>query len=464
MVAVAFLTLQVPSSDADVAGNGTIYSPYSGHVTVLEPFAFYEVGTAFDCTLDRGSMSYGITSGFGLSVEDEHLYGTSSAAGVCEITSIGDYGHTTYTLNFVPEVMDGRVQTLTVGTFFDTVGIWTDADITLDEPSEIDESGLYYVTLDVGVHMVEDTMEKLELFTQMMDMGMIFLGSFEITDVNYDDGIIIMSMEFTNNSVHPLGHASWTPTYFVSNGEVVYELFEVEELYPDGTPTPSDPTRDGYVFTGWYEDPHCTQEWAFRTSEDWMYPDETSYPVRYIYAGWERDESEPQIGEVFSDADLMFEITGTDTVKLIDDRFDQNIPSWYLGDIVIPSVVSHPSGQQFTVNEIDRVAFSSCGGVRTITIPETVDTIGFCAFGYTYGLTDVYFEGVAPISVDRDVFASDKEDTIKVHTSGWNPLDVFTEYQLSNNREIQWVNEVPVLTFLSNPSDPLYATVSYGRE
>ena len=40
---------------------------------------------------------------------------------------------------------------------------------------------------------------------------------------------------------------------------------------------PADPTRTGHTFTGWYQDPACTQPWDF---DDWVTGDMT------LYAGW----------------------------------------------------------------------------------------------------------------------------------------------------------------------------------
>jgi uncharacterized repeat protein (TIGR02543 family) len=43
---------------------------------------------------------------------------------------------------------------------------------------------------------------------------------------------------------------------------------------------PSDPTREGYTFTGWYHDTECTNDWSFST--------DTILAITTLYAGWEK--------------------------------------------------------------------------------------------------------------------------------------------------------------------------------
>ena len=49
-------------------------------------------------------------------------------------------------------------------------------------------------------------------------------------------------------------------------------------MYGDSVEEPEDPTREGYVFTGWYQDKNCTYEWDMETN--------TVSESMTLYAGW----------------------------------------------------------------------------------------------------------------------------------------------------------------------------------
>ena len=54
-----------------------------------------------------------------------------------------------------------------------------------------------------------------------------------------------------------------------------------EQMYGDLIDVPEPPTREGYVFTGWYADENCTQRWVMDYSQ--VGQDTT------LYAGWEAE-------------------------------------------------------------------------------------------------------------------------------------------------------------------------------
>ena len=62
--------------------------------------------------------------------------------------------------------------------------------------------------------------------------------------------------------------------------------------------------------------------------------------------------------------------------------------SSYSGNIVIPSKVTY-SGKTYTVKVIDFDAFCWCDGLTSVTIPNSVTSIGVCAFSHCSGLTSV---------------------------------------------------------------------------
>ncbi len=78
-------------------------------------------------------------------------------------------------------------------------------------------------------------------------------------------------------------YAGWTPVKaIVSNVDGTKTDLQVKS---DGTiAEPMAPTRDGYVFKGWYSDPYCTRAFDF---EQPLYDDVT------LYSKWEAKASEP---------------------------------------------------------------------------------------------------------------------------------------------------------------------------
>ncbi len=59
--------------------------------------------------------------------------------------------------------------------------------------------------------------------------------------------------------------------------------------------------------------------------------------------------------------------------------YDGTDYSDYNGDVIIPSLVTH-GNITYTVSSIGPLAFLGCPGVTSITIPNSVTTIGYFAF------------------------------------------------------------------------------------
>ena len=55
-----------------------------------------------------------------------------------------------------------------------------------------------------------------------------------------------------------------------------------DAMYADYVEEPEPPTREGYVFTGWYQDENCIYEWDMEVNQ-------VSQSVT-LYAGWEKIE------------------------------------------------------------------------------------------------------------------------------------------------------------------------------
>ena len=49
---------------------------------------------------------------------------------------------------------------------------------------------------------------------------------------------------------------------------------------------PGSPARTGYTFTGWFEDPECTDEWNFAADRITIPDNVIGYDPMYLYAGW----------------------------------------------------------------------------------------------------------------------------------------------------------------------------------
>lgn len=158
------------------------------------------------------------------------------------------------------------------------------ADESLDENS----SWLfqYWETMSV----LQDYLELSVRFTiEAIDFeGREYTFAFES---RLDDGGMLIS------------ESTFVPTRFMVDGEHFWTIAEVEEFYDFTIPTP---TKEGYIFTGWYEDEECTIPWTFMTLDDWLdqqgsiveiYP----YMNRFLYAGWEPDPSATPVLDFLSD-------------------------------------------------------------------------------------------------------------------------------------------------------------------
>ncbi len=63
-------------------------------------------------------------------------------------------------------------------------------------------------------------------------------------------------------------------------------------------------------------------------------------------------------------------------------------PNKYKGTVIIPSTVTH-EGEEYTVTKIADNAFYDCGNLISVTIPNSLKSIGYNAFSYSKGLTTI---------------------------------------------------------------------------
>ena len=87
----------------------------------------------------------------------------------------------------------------------------------------------------------------------------------------------------------------------------------------------------------------------------------------------------PAIGtKFFDEASALYYIITSDTT--VEVTYDQVHFNTYVGDIIVPSTVTY-EGFTYTVTAIGEAAFQGCEGeLHSIIVPNTVKTIGVCAF------------------------------------------------------------------------------------
>ena len=66
----------------------------------------------------------------------------------------------------------------------------------------------------------------------------------------------------------------------------------------------------------------------------------------------------------------------------------------YSGVVVIPNKLTY-EGKNYTVTEIDDYAFSGCSKITSISIPNSVWNIGFCAFSGCKGLREIHISDLS---------------------------------------------------------------------
>lgn len=158
-------------------------------------------------------------------------------------------------------------------------------------------------------------------------------------------------------------YAKWTINQytitFITNGGSA--VTSITQDYNTSVSMPANPTRSGYIFSGWYADIELRGEYEF-----------TTMPASNInvYADWGTSSLTYQL---ISGVGYMV-LTGDSNLTTI------QIPQKYLG---LPVV------------EIQNQAFEGFSKLQSINIPHSVTTIGYRAFKGATKLTEIYI----PLSV-----------------------------------------------------------------
>ena len=103
----------------------------------------------------------------------------------------------------------------------------------------------------------------------------------------------------------------------------------------------------------------------------------------------EGDFNELLVGDTFDDKDVTYLVTGTNpsTVQ-VGDNSHTAIHKSLTGELEIPASVKGTDGKDYAVTSIGEGAFQECEGITTVTIPNSVTSLGFQAFAYS-GLTSI---------------------------------------------------------------------------
>ena len=250
--------------------------------------------------------------------------------------------------------------------------------------------------------------------------GPLTFVEFYIDTVDKDDLTIDLVFELDWESLF-ISQIDFTfvPTRLMVDGEVFYTVAEVQEAY-DSLSNLSEipePTKEGYRFTGWYEDPECTVPWDFMTMSDWMdlsgsIVETFPYLNRFIYAGWEPLESY---------------ITATSGSGTAEDPYSGTISQsnpWDWG--YIPSDIYVEVGSSFDV------ALSSTSPSESFSVQDPLQIEDAGRMVYLRG--DVESTGECELTLDGGIVTT-----------------------------FHFIQTYAELEFLSDPSDPLYASVSYRR-
>lgn len=114
-----------------------------------------------------------------------------------------------------------------------------------------------------------------------------------------------------------------------------------------------------------------------------------------------------------------------------------------------------------SVKSIGDGAFCDCKSIESLTLPSKITEIGAEAFSGCANLTEVEFESGNCPQLGFNSFLTGT--VVNVTTPGWDPVTSLAD-SIDSSTTIVWANPpVPDLVFVSDPSDPLYATVTYTK-
>ena len=169
---------------------------------------------------------------------------------------------------------------------------------------------------------------------------------------------------------------------------------------------PSDPTRDGYTFTGWYTDSACTSAYDFSTA---VKGDIT------LYAGWKENETATAYdgsssGTPVSKGTVLTDSSGNSTGYKVTSSDSSNPTVQYVGtssdkkkkSVTIPATVTDASGNVYKVTEIAANVFKNDKKLTTLKVGKNVKKIGASALNGAVNLKKVTLNGNTTTSFGKN--------------------------------------------------------------
>lgn len=250
------------------------------------------------------------------------------------------------------------------------------------------------------------------------------------------DGWWADETEYTADSLMPDSAltltAKWAAnTYtitFSSDGGGEFEAVEVK--FGETVPALPVPEKEGSVFTGWLLGSVQVKEgdtytWAFDITLVAGYEGEVAYTegINYVFV--------PEADGV----PAHFKV-GNGTAK---DAYEGDT----LTHVVLRSEVEHTDGQMYPVTEIANAAFSGKTALVSVTLPDTLTTIGLAAFGQT-GVKELVIPAsvvtlnrafMTMMSLEKLVFEEGSQITAFVLAQQIGNCRALKEIQLPSNLE-----------------------------
>lgn len=87
-------------------------------------------------------------------------------------------------------------------------------------------------------------------------------------------------------------------------------------------------------------------------------------------------------------------------------------PSVYVGDVVIPEIITNTSGKVISVKAVKSSVFGDCTDVTSVILPSSVTLIGDYAFEGNPQITEVYSCCANPSEIKKGYLDGDEIYTI----------------------------------------------------
>lgn len=99
-------------------------------------------------------------------------------------------------------------------------------------------------------------------------------------------------------------------------------------------------------------------------------------------------------------------------------------PSVYVGDVVIPEIITNTSGKVISVKAVKSSVFGDCTDVTSVTLPSSVTLIGDYAFEGNPQITEVYSCCANPPEIKKGYLDGEEIYTIFDDTDYFDPAGV----------------------------------------